>query len=83
MRLLKWDAIMSEQIIETLTAVYYSHETGGFEQITQEFEGDSYANIAYEYFGIYGDTVYEFTDLNGKVVYEQHAAANEAATYWG
>lgn len=76
---------MSEQIVETLTAVYYSHETQDFEQITQEFVGDSYANIAYEYFGIYGDTLSEFIRNFGtndaEVVYEQREAAHEAA-YW-
>lgn len=57
----------------TFTAEYYSHETTGIETITQEFEGDSFESIGYEYFGIYGDTLGRLLDENGVEVYENMA----------
>ena len=69
----------------TFTADYFSHETTDIVTITQEFEGESYESIAYEYFGIYGDTLGRLTYKTGDgnlVVYDNMAAALAAEEEW-
>ena len=64
----------------TFTAVYYSHETTDLITITQEFEGPSYEEIAYEYFGIWGDMLGSLTyktDNGNLVVYDNMKAVQE------
>lgn len=63
-------------------AEYYSHETREIETITQEFEGDSYEEIAADYFDIYGDTLGRLTDESGNVVYDNMEQAEEEMEYW-
>jgi hypothetical protein len=63
------------------TAVYYSHETRDFEEAIQDFEGDSYEDIASDYFGIYGDTLATLT-VDGHVVYDNTAAAEAEKAEW-
>lgn len=65
----------------TGTAVYYSHETRDFEETTQDFEGDSYADIAFDYFGIYGDTLATLT-VDGTVVYDNMTGAEAEKAEW-
>lgn len=56
------------------TAIYYSHETREFEEITQDFEGETYEKIAYEYFGIFGDTLAKLV-VDGETVYDNQEEA--------
>lgn len=63
------------------TAVFYSHETREFEECTQDFEGDSYEDIAYNYFGIYGDTLATLT-VEGELVYDNYSEAACAMVEW-
>lgn len=63
------------------TAVYYSHETRDFEEAIQTFEGDSYEDIASDYFGIYGDTLGTLT-VDGAVVYDNMTAAEAEKAEW-
>ena len=63
------------------TAEFYSHETTGFETVTQEFEG-SPEFIADNYFTIYGDTLGRLTDESGTVVYDNMDQAEAAMNEW-
>lgn len=63
-------------------AEYYSHETRDFETITQDFEGNSYEEIAADYFDIYGDTLGRLTNENGIVVYDNMEQAEDERDYW-
>ena len=56
----------------TFVADYWSHETTDIVTITQEFEGADYEEIAYEYFGIWGDTLARLTHkASGLIVYDR------------
>ena len=68
------------RIKATFTADYYSHETTDIVTITQEFEGESYEDIAQEYFGIWGDMLGRLTYNTGDgnlVVYDNMKAVLE------
>ena len=63
------------------TAIFFSHETRDFEEITQVFEGETYEYIAREYFDIYGDTLATLK-VDGKVVYDNQEEAWEQKAQW-
>ncbi len=67
----------------TFIAEYYSHETTDIITITQVFEGNSYEEIADEYFGIYGDILGRLTHKgSGLIVYDKLAEVEAYQREW-